>query len=169
MRDRGSRKISLPRTFLYMRVLGAQVTTLGDELLPDSVVFRNHGEDPEVRGMSTDWSRYATPQETRKRARKRPPSMYGVISLSVGKVRTIPFQRDKHTPIFNAPEDPDNPNNRAHTDVLGPKSKDETGDRRLSTEIRNRFQEISVWEIYPDDPVAEAENRSHPAHIDSAR
>ena len=32
---------------------------------PMPVAFRNHGE-----GMSTDWQKYATPQETRRRARQ---------------------------------------------------------------------------------------------------
>jgi hypothetical protein len=141
---------------LYARVLATQVAILDGTALPESVVFRNHGGPDERRGMSTDWSRYATPQETRGRSRRNPPSAYGVIALPVGSVRAIPLQRVEHAPIFHDPEDPEQPNNRAHADVVGPKSKDETGDRLLSTEIRNRFQELAVWVIPPDDPATEA-------------
>jgi hypothetical protein len=105
--------------------------------------------------MSTDWARYSTPHETRGRARRQPPSAYGVISLLVAAVQSIPLQWVRHSPIFHDPEDPEIPNNRAHTDVIGPKSKYETGDRILSTEIRNRFQEIASWEIAPNEPAAD--------------
>jgi hypothetical protein len=76
-----------------------------------------------------------------------------VISLRVSDVLTIDSQRVKHTPIFNWPEDPTNPNNRAHTDVFGPKSKSEAGSKVRSTEIRNRFIGIAHWVILPDDLV----------------
>lgn len=138
-----------------MRVLQIHVAVVDGDLVPETVAFRNHAGGAQVAGMSTDWDRYATPAKTRRGAKKRPPSDFGVISLSVARVRTVPLQRDEHSPIFNDPEDPDVPNNPAHTDVLGPKSKDETGDRRISTEIRNRFQAIAVWEIRPSDPVEE--------------
>jgi hypothetical protein len=137
-------------------VLASQVVILDGQPIPESVVFRNHADPTGQRGMSTDWSRYATPEETRRRGRRHPPSANGVVSLRVGSVRAIPLQRVEHTPIFRDPEDPDHPNNRSHCDVLGPKSKDETGDRILSTEIRNRFQSLAIWEIAPDASGAEA-------------
>ena len=129
---------------------------LDGDPVPDSVVFKNTGDEPDRRGMSTDWCRYSTPQKTRRRAEARPASHYGVVSLSVEQIREIDRQRDEHTPTFVGPQHP--LNNRSHTDVFGPKGADETGDPAIATEIRNRFQEISVWEIRPDDPVDEVED-----------
>src|SRR5687768_13729856 len=62
-------------------------------------------------GMSTNWSRYSTPAETRAGGPK-PASEYGVIEMNVGEVRRIPDQRVVHDPL---------PHNRAHTLVHGPK------------------------------------------------
>lgn len=70
-------------------------------------------------GMSTDWNRYATAEGCRSRARK--PADNGVIALVVGHVREIPNQRVAHTPIQGRSDIPDN---RAHTDVYGPKEDD---------------------------------------------
>ena len=70
--------------------------------------FRNHGE-----GMSTDWSKYSSPYETRQRRKK--PADNAVVVMNVGTVRAIPGQRVVHSPLLI---------NRAHTDVQGEKSKD---------------------------------------------
>ena len=81
--------------------------------------------------MSTDWSKYASPADTRARARR--PELNAVISLVVGDVRTIPQQTVIHSPIQ---DDPVLPDNRAHTDLAGPK---ETGD----LEIQDTFSRIA--------------------------
>lgn len=79
-------------------------------LTPDGNVppgaFRNHAN-----GMSTDWSRYSTPTQTRER--RRTPSDNLVVQMVVGVVRAIPGQLVEHTPL---------PENRAHTDVSGEKT-----------------------------------------------
>ena len=72
-------------------------------------------------GMSTDWSRYSTPQESRQRARD--PAVNGVIEMTVADVRAIPDQVVEHTPIQDHP-DPNVRDNRAHADVFGPKEDD---------------------------------------------
>ena len=77
-------------------------------------------------GMSTDWEKYASPELTQLRARK--PEENGVLSLVTGKVREIPNLLVEHTP---------QPDNRAHTDVLG--KKDE--------EVRVKLSRIYKWEI----------------------
>jgi hypothetical protein len=69
-------------------------------------------------GMSTDWSRYSTPEETRDRAKD--PTINGVIESTASDVRAIPEQIVEHTPIQNHP-DPEVRDNQAHTDVFGPK------------------------------------------------
>lgn len=83
-------------------------------------------------GMSSDWDKYSTPQETRQRDSN--PRETGVVKLSVRQVREIPAQTVEHTPKQN---------NRAHTDVFGPKDEEE----------RTRLRRISQWVIRPDDPL----------------
>lgn len=70
--------------------------------------FQNHSA-----GMSTDWEKYSTPEETHRRAR-RDPKKNAVVFLVVGEVRAVPGQRVEHTPDVERC-------NRAHTDVLGEK------------------------------------------------
>jgi len=64
-----------------------------------------------VDGMSTDWDRYSTPEETRQRAKV--PVDNAVITLVAGQVGAIPGQSVEHAPL---------PDNRAHTNVVGEKS-----------------------------------------------
>jgi hypothetical protein len=63
---------------LYMRV--HRVFEVDGELQPG--VFRDHPPKGESRAMSTDWSKYATPEETLRRAKS--PSDNGVIGMVVG-------------------------------------------------------------------------------------
>ncbi|MBI2925245.1 MAG: hypothetical protein HYY24_06020 [Verrucomicrobia bacterium] len=99
-------------------------------------VFRNLGEG-EQEGMSTDWSNYSTPEETKKRATN-PAWRGGVIQMGVGDVRKIPHQTVVHAPL---------PDNRAHTNVKGPKSGGVEG-----TQARYLFMRVWRWAIeYKDD------------------
>jgi hypothetical protein len=59
--------------------------------------------------------------------------MNAVVALNVGRVRTIPEQRVIHSPVQFDPELPDN---RAHTDVAGPKESD--------PEVRRLFVRIAT-------------------------
>ena len=79
--------------------------------------FKNR-PDERTGAMSTDWSKYSTPDETRVRAKK--PHDNAVGRLIVVDVRAIPEQMVVHTPIQNHPELPDN---RSHTDIQGPKEE----------------------------------------------
>ena len=88
---------------------------------PAPSVFRDHQG-----GMSTDWEKYSSPEQTRLRASK--PDENGVLSLVTGKVRELPGLRVAHTPIAS---------NRAHTDVLGKKDP----------EVRVKLSRIYKWEI----------------------
>ena len=91
---------------LYMRVhRNNQV-----DGVPTPGAFRDHPPDGERPGMSTDWSRYSTPEETLARARK--PEDNGVVEMVVGAVRAIPNLRVEHVPL---------PENRAHSEVFGKK------------------------------------------------
>jgi hypothetical protein len=66
-------------------------------------------------GMSTDWQKYSTPEETRSRTARKPLDEYAVIRMLVGNFRTIPKQEVEYTPL---------PDNRAHTDVFGEKDEE---------------------------------------------
>lgn len=92
---------------LWMRVHRMWFDSQGN-IRPGS--FQNRPTDQD--GMSTDWQKYADPEDTRSRAKK--PQDNAVIRLVVGEVRQIPDQSVVHTP------DPKT-NNRAHTDVFGQK------------------------------------------------
>jgi hypothetical protein len=92
--------------------------------------FQNR-PDEATGATSSDWAKYATPDETRQRARR--PEMNAVVALNVGRVRTIPEQRVIHSPVQFDPELPDN---RAHTDVAGPKES--------APEVRRLFVRIAT-------------------------
>jgi hypothetical protein len=88
---------------LYMRIHHSLMAADGT---PDPGAFRDHSG-----GMSTDWAKYASPEDTRQRARK--PEENAVIVMVAGDVRSIPGHRVTHTPTLS---------NRAHTDVFGQKT-----------------------------------------------
>lgn len=67
-------------------------------------VFRDQGD-----GISVDWERYSSPDETQRRARK--PEDNAVVEMKAGDIRPIPLTVEHH-PV----ED-----NRAHSEVLGRK------------------------------------------------
>ncbi|HEY7036968.1 MAG TPA: hypothetical protein VH482_36905 [Thermomicrobiales bacterium] len=97
-----------------MRVHRRWFDQLGDL---DPGCFQNHPK--KTGGMSTDWSRYATPEETRDRALRSDPADNAVLALGVGAVRAIPAQIVVHAPIQGELGIPDN---RAHAEVFGPKN-----------------------------------------------
>lgn len=88
--------------------------------------FRNR-PDKTTGAMSTDWNKYSTPEASRERARK--PLENAVGRFHVAAVREIPEQVVVHSPIQHHPTLPDN---RAHTDVAGPK---ETSDLDVQDEF----------------------------------
>ena len=57
-------------------------------------LFKNHGE-----GMSTDWSYYATPKETKERVIRfgKSPEDFAVIKMLVAEVRAIEEQTVEHS------------------------------------------------------------------------
>ncbi len=95
--------------------------------------FRDH-----ARGMSVDWDKYSTPQETRNRARI--ASDNAVISLVAGAVRAIEPLVVEHAPIQdNSFEEGGNPlkPNRAHSEVIGEKT----------TEVRVKLSRTWRWQL----------------------
>ena len=80
--------------------------------------------------MSTDWDKYSTAEETQRRVKSSLPEENGVVRLNVGGVRAI-----KPLSVEHEPE----PDNRAHTAVLGDKKKD--------PEVRLKLQRLAEWVI----------------------
>lgn len=106
--------------------------------VPRPGAFANQPKDDPSAGMSTDWSKFSHPIDTRNRGKE--PSRNIVISLSVGAIRDVPAQSVVHTPIQpnENPQIPDG--NRAHTDVFGDKK---SGD----PEARVKFLDFYKVEI----------------------
>jgi hypothetical protein len=96
--------------------------------------FRNHPTKHD--GMSTNWEKYATAEDTRRQGRQA-PTEYAVIQMVVEEILQIPQQSVEHTP------DVEN-DNRAHTDVFGPK------DARTRVEFMRRYR----IEIVLDESVS---------------
>jgi hypothetical protein len=123
---------------LFLRVHKANVR---DGFLIDNAFQEFHG------GMSTNWSKYSTPEITRdqvaelppRNGKLRDPKVYGVVSLKAEAVRAIPNVSVEHTPDWER-------NNRAHTDVHGsgenPADEDET-------EVRFQLRKIWAWCLHP--------------------
>jgi hypothetical protein len=105
---------------LFMRVHRQDIDENGK---PKPGAFKNRPKGIPGSGMSTDWDKYSTPQETQQRA-KNPPDN-AVIQLVCGKVHQVPDQKVVHTPNREL-------NNRAHTDVYGDKN----------TEVRLKLMNI---------------------------
>lgn len=96
------------------RALYVQGRYAFDDIPPGA--FTNHPRTDPQAGMSTDWDKYAIPEETRSDRGRRDPSHYAVIELPVLDTRRIPGQTVSHTPV-----DAIGMENRAHTDVFGDK------------------------------------------------
>lgn len=103
---------------LYMRI---HKNNIGEDGQPNPGAFRDHEG-----GMSTNWSKYSTAEDTRNQAKN--PSVNGVVKCKAGTVRSISTLHVLHTPEVN---------NRAHTDVVGEKTP------QVRVELRRLFR----WEI----------------------
>jgi hypothetical protein len=98
-------------------------TFRGRDGLPNPGAFKNRPDG--APGMSVDWSRYASPAQTRAGGGK-PATEYAVAAMLAGDVRDIPGQTVAHDPL---------PANRAHSQAYGDKN---------SSEIRVRFRRIAT-------------------------
>jgi len=87
--------------------------------------FRNSPDDS-TGGMSCDWNKYSTPEETKARAKQ--PEKNGVLQFVASEVREIPGQRLEHDP---------QPTNQAHSQVFGEKTP----------EVRVKLKRICTWII----------------------
>ena len=123
-------KESIPdEDWLYMAV--HRGFTADGEPIPGA--FRDHKDpkDPagEQAGMSMEWAKYTTPDETRNRRRK--PKDNGVIAIRAGDIKAISDLTIEHWPLDD---------NRSHTNVFGMKT----------AEVRLLLLRRSKWVILPD-------------------
>jgi hypothetical protein len=101
--------------YLFFRVHRQRIKN--GEVRPSA--FQNRPTEND--GMSTDWEKYSTAQESLNRAPA--PDDNAIIRLSVAKIRKIPGQTVVHTPIQPNVNPTIPAGNRAHTDVFGEKEK----------------------------------------------
>ena len=83
---------------------------------------------PHYGGMSVDWKKYSTAEQTKMRGRN--PKQNAVIEMNVGEIRAVPTLDVLHTP---------EPDNQAHCDVPLPEADEDL------TEVR--FKLIGIAEI----------------------
>lgn len=118
--------------FLFLRVHKSLIRLDGTAA---PRVFQCHGG-----GMSTNWSKYATPEKTRDEVSKwgKKPANYSVLALVAGEVRAIDGLEVEHTP------DVEN-DNRAHTDVRGTGGDPPSGDE---VRLRVKLGQLYSWVLH---------------------
>lgn len=85
-------------------------------------------------GLSFDWSKYSTPEDTLGRRKGKTLKENGIIQLSIGDLRKIVIQFNlplmiKHDPLSN---------NRSHTLLLGITKAN-------TAKIRRKLSKITYW------------------------
>jgi hypothetical protein len=111
--------------WLYLRVFHAHV----EDGEPTAAAFRDHVSEGRRPGMSVNWNRYATAEETRSQG-SQGPEKYGVVKMLAGEVRRIQGLSVEH--------DPEWPNNRAHSEVYG---------NKRDQEVKVRLMRACYWVI----------------------
>ena len=91
---------------LYMRIHRMWTDQKTREPIPGAFRIRK-GET----GMSVDWAKYSTLEESRQRAKK--PDDNAIVEMRVGAVRELSNQEVQHSPILE---------NRSHTEITGEKT-----------------------------------------------
>ncbi len=112
--------------FLYIRVGEGYVSR---DLKPRAVAFSNTPKNGT--NLSSDWSKHCTPESSRELTGKQKnikgeyknPLSFSIWQFNIGKLRQIvkPLQNIKHEPLYNNPEIDGEPNNRAHSIIIGDK------------------------------------------------
>jgi len=85
-------------------------------------------------GLSFDWSKYSSPQDTLKRRKGNSLKENGIIQLNLGKLRTNIIQFNLPITIEHAPL----PENQSHTLLLGIT-------RYNTAKIRRKLSKIAEW------------------------
>jgi len=132
---------------LYFRI-HKKTFLLNNPERPPASAFTNTPKEGD--NISTDWSKYATPEQCRELVSKmvnakgvpKNPNDYSVYSFGVGDVRNMKSITPEvlHDPIYNEPEIPGQPNNRAHSII---KTSRTGNDPRFRMEL----VELGHWKI----------------------
>ena len=104
------------------------------DVVPGAFKERGKGEE---RGMSNDWEKYSTPEESLNRSAN--PIDNGIVKFHVKKVREIGSLVVVHAPNFAR-------NNRSHSHIKGIPRKGV-----LKTKIRSKLKRIFKWIIIPNE------------------
>jgi hypothetical protein len=107
---------------LYYRIHKTYI--IDNEIIPGAFQSK-------IDGMSTDWDKYSTPQQSL--ALSKNPADNGIVKFSVGLIRQQPSMDVEHDPQLY---------NRAHSLIHGVPEKGE-----LKTKVRLLLKRICVWEI----------------------
>jgi hypothetical protein len=126
---------------LYKRVPQSHVESDG-RLGPNAFVKIGEGE---MRGVSTNWSKYSDPHSTRDAVKvatpPRDPLNYSVVSFLAGAVRAVSSVVEvRHTPL---------PDNRSHTDIRYPDMP-----KVDATELRTKLARINMEWVLRAQPKA---------------
>lgn len=94
-------------------------------------------------GLSTDWEKHSTPEDTRSRSTRQGAENYGVVGFVASNVRAINGYniRVEHDPVKTIPR------NRAHTQIWGRFGKNEAppGRERLRVLLQRQCQILIHW------------------------
>lgn len=115
---------SIPDAADAWRLIPSHMVKKGSRIPSESMFV------PDVDGLSVDWSKYSSPEESLIRtgltfrfnsSEFKDPSRFLVFKLNVGQVRKQEgIIAVNHTPIFQGnPPSKGNPNNRSHSSILG--------------------------------------------------
>ncbi len=97
------------------------------EVVPGAFQERGEGE---MRGMSTDWEKYATARDAWLRSKI--PADNGIVEFAVGEIRAADLEV-VHAPLFD---------NRAHSHIKGIPH-----DGQLRTQARLKLKRLFKWKI----------------------
>jgi hypothetical protein len=98
---------------------------------------------PWIHGLSMDWSRKCTPEETRQRAKTKNTSEYGVIGIAAGNIKTNTDLKILYQPSVQNP---------AHVLVNAGwqlESKNQES-KRARRKLRTVLARYASWIIYPE-------------------
>ncbi len=132
---------------LFVRVHSSLVNKKDNT--PSASAFTNTPKNSD--NLSSDWCKYATCESTRQLTAKishpkggyKNPSDYYVWRFSIVElIKVYVLQRIEHDPIHNSPEIDGEPNNRAHTKIVGDKPDNQA-------EFRVQIKRAGSWAIAP--------------------
>jgi hypothetical protein len=129
---------------VYIRVFRSLI----DEGLPSKSAFSNTPKDGD--NLSSDWCKYCSPQTSReliglqkdKQGNNKNFEDFYIWQFSVIALRELDIpQQVEHEPFYNNPEKDGEPNNRAHSIIIGNKLN--------KAEFKVKMQRAGKWAISP--------------------